>query len=36
MIPKINGAKNKADFKSVRAEIEEKAIGFVTEMNKLG
>jgi len=36
MVPKINLAKNNADFKSVRAEIEEKAIGFVTEMNKLG
>jgi hypothetical protein len=36
IVPKINLAKNNSDFKSVRAEIEEKAIRFVTEMNKLG
>ncbi|MCH2230170.1 MAG: hypothetical protein MK105_07475 [Crocinitomicaceae bacterium] len=36
IVPKINAAKKKADFKSVRAEIEEKAIGFVQELNKMG
>ena len=35
MVPKINAAKNNADFKSVRAEIETKAIDFVEKMNKL-
>ena len=35
MVPRINAAKNNADFKSVRAEIETKAIDFVDKVNKL-
>lgn len=35
MVPKINAAKNNADFKTVRAEIEAKAIDFVDKVNKL-
>ncbi len=35
MVPRINAAKNNADFKSVRSEIEAKAIDFVDKVNKL-
>ncbi len=35
MVPRINAAKNNADFKTVREEIEAKAIDFVDKVNKL-
>lgn len=36
VLAKINGAKNSADFKGLRGEIEEKAIDFIKKLNKLG
>lgn len=35
ILSKINVAKNKADFKGVKSEIEEKAISFIKELNAL-
>jgi len=35
ILSKINTAKNKADFKSVTAEIETKAVEFVEKLNAL-
>lgn len=35
ILEKINTAKTKADFKPIRAQIEEKAIYFVQELNTL-
>ncbi len=35
MVPKINAANNNAEFKSIRSEIETKAIEFVEKVNKL-
>jgi len=36
VLARINGAKNKADFKGLREEIEAKAIDFVKKLNALG
>lgn len=35
ILSKINAAKNKADFKAIKNEIEEKAVSFVKELNAL-
>ena len=35
MLSKINGAKSKADFKPITAEIENAAIGFIQKLNAL-
>lgn len=35
ILTRINAAKNKADFKSIRADIEAKAVHFVEKLNAL-
>ncbi len=35
VLSKINAAKNKADFKSIREEIENSAVSFVEKLNGL-
>jgi len=35
ILSKINVANNKADFKGIKSEIEEKAISFIKELNAL-
>tara|TARA_R110002072_G_scaffold256261_1_gene415076 strand:- start:6941 stop:7198 length:258 start_codon:yes stop_codon:yes gene_type:complete len=36
VLAKINGAKNKTDFKGLREEIEAKAIDFINKLSALG